>query len=465
MKLRNRIALATTLVVALVVIASSIAIYTAIRSELRGTVETQLRQIASTTQPYSARNPMFGDPGQGPRFGGARGFVQYLDATGAVRSTQINNPTDDDDQPLPVTKGARAIAKSGHGASLSDVTVDGTHLLVFTNAVDGGGALQVARPLDESDKVLHWTAIALIIISGIGIVLAGIIGRLVAGFALRPVARFTSQAEEIASGTDERRRLDEHGKDEIARLASSFNTTLDELERSMHSQRQLIADAGHELRTPIASVRANVQVLEEAHRLPPEELASLRHDIVTELDELTELLADVIELARGSDPQAPQDDVRIDALVEAAADRAERRGDSTVTFDLDVEPTVVRGDSARIGRAITNVIDNARKWSPEGGVIDVSVRAGHVRVRDRGPGIPEVDLPRVFDRFYRSDAARSMPGSGLGLAIVLQTVQSHGGTATVANDPEGGAVFELDFGSATVPQRDLGPSHEPAQLS
>ncbi|MCW2972433.1 MAG: sensor histidine kinase [Thermoleophilia bacterium] len=451
MNLRNRIALVTTLVVALVVLASSVAIYTAIRGELRGTVEAQLRQIASDAPRPTVSDAPFGDPGQGRQaYGGPRGFVQYLDEDGDVRLTRQQLAKADDDDALPVSKSARRIATSGEGATLSDVTVDGTHLLVFTNAVAGGGALQVARPLDESDKVLHWTLIALVIISVIGVVLAGIIGRLVAGLALRPVERFTTQAEEIASGTDERQRLDEHGDDEIGRLASTFNATLDALEQAMHAQRRLIADAGHELRTPIASVRANVQVLEEADRLPPEELAALRHDIVTELDELTELLADVIELARGSDPQAPQDDVRLDSLVQAAGERAERRGDSTVSFHYDVEPTVVRGDSARIGRAITNIVDNARKWSPEDGVIDVTVRSGRISVRDRGPGIPEADLPYVFDRFYRSDSARSMPGSGLGLAIVLQTVEAHRGTVTATNHPEGGALFELDFGPSTT---------------
>ncbi|MBC7462554.1 MAG: HAMP domain-containing histidine kinase [Thermoleophilia bacterium] len=452
MNLRSRITLATALVVAFVVLASSVAIYTAIRSELRGTVESQLRQIANDQGSEGRRTPMFGVPGAGRRdFGGARGFVQYLDDSGDLQRTEDSRARNDSDDALPVTRAAQRIARRGVGANLSDATVDGTHVLVFTNAITGGGALQVARPLDESDKVLHWTLIALAIISAIGVVLAGIIGRLVAGFALRPVEQFTSQAEAIASGVDERRRLDEHGSDEIARLATSFNATLDELERSMHAQRQLIADAGHELRTPIASVRANVQVLEEADRLPPEELASLRHDIVTELDELTELLADVIELARGSDPQAPQDDVRLDSLVAVAAQRAERRGDSTVSFHYDMEPTVVRGDSARIGRAITNIVDNARKWSPEHGVIDVTVRDGMIRVRDRGPGIPAADLPYVFDRFYRSDSACSMPGSGLGLAIVLQTVHAHHGTVTVTNDPAGGAVFELAFGPSHVP--------------
>ena len=450
MNLRTRITVATTLVVALVALASAVAIWSAVRQELRGTVESQLRQIARTEGGHGRRDherPMFGElESGGPGFGGARGFVQFVDASGTVLR---GGGGEDHDDALPVDADTRRIAERGSGTSLRDVTVEGTHLLVLASGISSGGALQVARPLDEADRVLRRTTTALAIISLIGVVLASFVGRLLAGVALRPVATFTGQAEAIASSADARRRLDAHGTDEVARLASSFNATLDALERSMHAQRQLIADAGHELRTPIASVRANVQVLEDADRLAPDDVAALRRDIVSELDELTELLADVIELARGSDPDAPQDDVRVDELARAAAERATRRGDSDVRFDLDLEPTVVRGDAARIGRAITNVIDNARKWSEPGGVVDVCVRDGVVRVRDHGPGIPEADLPFIYGRFYRADAARSMPGSGLGLAIVQQTVEAHGGSVVAANAPDGGAVFELTFGPAT----------------
>jgi len=236
------------------------------------------------------------------------------------------------------------------------------------------------------------------------------------------------------------------GRDELARLATSFNATLDALERSVQAQRQLVADASHELRTPIASLRANIQVLADAERLPAEDQESLRRDIISELDELTALVGDVVELARGSEAVAVDDEVRLDEIVAAAVERARRRGG--VRFELELEPTLVRGDPARIDRAVSNLLDNARKWSAAEGVVEVGLRDGEVSVRDHGPGFAEADLPKVFERFYRAEQARTMPGSGLGLAIVRQAAEAHGGRASAENAPGGGARLRVSFGPA-----------------
>jgi two-component system sensor histidine kinase MprB len=281
-----------------------------------------------------------------------------------------------------------------------------------------------------------------------GIALGVAMGGGVARAALAPIRRFTSGTESIARSRDVSRRMDVEGDDELARLARSFNATLDELEQSVEAQRHLVADAGHELRTPIASLRANIQMLEDIDRLPEAERVGLRNDIVLELDELTALVADVTELARGTKPsEADVDDVRLDMVVSQLVERAKRRPGNQVSFDLEVEPTLLRGQQERIARAVSNLIDNARKWSPPGGLIEIGLRGGELSVRDHGPGFEEADLPHVFDRFFRSARARSMPGSGLGLAIVRQSAEAGGGWAVAENAPGGGAVVRAKFGS------------------
>jgi two-component system sensor histidine kinase MprB len=209
-----------------------------------------------------------------------------------------------------------------------------------------------------------------------------------------------------------------------------------------------VADASHELRTPIASLRANIQTLEDADRLPPSEREALRCDIVEELDELTALVADIVELARGAKPGRAEDDVRLDQLVETAVERARGRAGDTVAFSVDAEPTLVRGDPQRIHRAIANLVDNALKWSPPGGEVELGLSAGELTVRDHGPGFSDGDLERVFERFYRAEEARGMPGSGLGLAIVRQAAEAHGGWVEAANAPGGGALLRVSFGPA-----------------
>jgi two-component system sensor histidine kinase MprB len=220
---------------------------------------------------------------------------------------------------------------------------------------------------------------------------------------------------------------------------------LDALDHSMQSQRNLVADASHELRTPIATIRANLQLMRDENLLSPEDRAALRADVIEELDELTALVGDVVELARGSKPSGEPGDVRLDSVVRDAIERARRRAPG-LTFQQVIEPTLVRGEADRISRAVTNLLDNASKWSHEGGVVEVTLHDGTVTVRDHGPGFNEEDLPFVFDRFHRAKDARSKPGSGLGLAIVRQAAEAHDGFAEAANAPDGGAVLRVGFG-------------------
>jgi two-component system sensor histidine kinase MprB len=287
----------------------------------------------------------------------------------------------------------------------------------------------------------------LILISAGGILLAAVLGLLVARTALAPIARFTRQTETIANNPEriEDERLDVHGGDELARLAQTFNRTLDALEASVQAQRNLVADASHELRTPIATIRANLQLMRDERLLTPEDREALRADVIEELDELTALVGDVVELARGAKPTGEHGDVRVDAIVAEAVERTRRRAPQ-LTVKASLEPTLVVGEADRIARAVANLLDNAAKWSPAGGTIEVALRDGILTVRDHGRGFQEQDLPFVFDRFHRASDARAKPGSGLGLAIVRQAAEAHGGFVEAANAPDGGALMRICFG-------------------
>jgi two-component system sensor histidine kinase MprB len=338
------------------------------------------------------------------------------------------------------------IAKRAHGSFFTTATVKGVHLEILTvgDPFDHW-AVQVALPLTSVDSVLNGLLLPYGLLIAGGVLLAGLLGLTISRAALAPIERFLRRTEDVTSELEHPRHLEETGASELRRLAASFNQALDALERSIEAQRNLVADASHELRTPIAALRSNIQIFLESGRLPPEERKALQQSILAELDELTQVVANVVELARGSGPSAHRERVELDSLVYDAVDRSQRRAPQ-IEFNVDVEPTLVDGVPDRIGRAITNVIDNARKWSPADGAIDVRLRAGVLSVRDHGPGFDERDLPHVFDRFYRAAHARRLPGSGLGLAIVRQTALAHGGNATALNAPDGGAVVQVSFG-------------------
>jgi two-component system, OmpR family, sensor histidine kinase MprB len=479
-----RIAAAASLAVALAVLAAAVAVYVAVRSDLRGQIDESLTQRAQQFVPgappgsLGGSSPAAAGPGGTPpggvqpggapgrpdedhdhegfpsavqpaRFGGASGYVQFLSPQGAVvvPGGQGSSPT------IVPSASDRAIAARGSGRALSDRTVNGTHLRVLTVGSGARGAVLIARPLAEVDRELSRVLLILGLVGLLGIAVAAGLGALVARTALAPVVAFTRRTESLSGTLDSSQRLDVKGRDELARLARSFNTTLDALERSVEAQRHLVADASHELRTPIASLRANIQVLGEAERLPAEEQESLRRDIIDELDELTSLVSDVVELARGSRGELPADEVRLDGIVTDAVERTTRRGD--VHFKLELEPTIVTGEADRINRAVSNLLENARKWSPPGGEVEVTLHEGVLAVRDHGPGFQEADLPRVFERFYRAEDARGMPGSGLGLAIVRQAVDAHHGYAKAENAAGGGARLEVSFGAPVGAPRAL----------
>jgi two-component system sensor histidine kinase MprB len=324
-----------------------------------------------------------------------------------------------------------------------DTTVLGKRIRVYTKNVPPNCALQVARPLSDVTLPLKRLAVVLSVVSLGGIALAAVLGWAIAGTALRPVRHLTEASEHVARTRDLSRRIEMHGRDELARLARSFNTMLEALDASLRSQRQLVADASHELRTPLTTAKTNVDVLRRTE-LPKDERDLILRDVSLQIDELAVLVTDIVDLARGVEPNLEIEDVRLDLLVEQTVARARRLSPGS-TFTVELEPCLVRGVPSRLERAVANLLDNACKWSPRDKPIEVKVSHGTVSVRDHGQGIDDDDLPLVFDRFYRASAARALPGTGLGLAIVRQVAESNGGHVSVERPSDGGALLRIEL--------------------
>lgn len=426
---------ATLTILAVVAVA-----YVAVRHELRGQLDSQLRHQASEifVRPEGT-DPINGlqNVGVHSQVGDVGGVLQVVNSEGQFTGTGPK---------LPISQRDENVATHG-GVVMRDATVDGVPFRMLTKqlppTIAAGVAVEIAVPLTQVDKQLDRLRIAFLLLAllGLGLVISG--SWFVVRRTMRPVASLTDAAEQIARTRDLTTRIEDYGSDELGRLASTFNIMLDALERSVGQQRQLILDASHELRTPLASLRTNVEVLHDVERLSVDQRRSLLDGIVTQLDELTGLVADVVELARGDAPESAQEDVALEDLLSQAVERA-RRHWPNVIFMLDIEPVTVRGVPSRLDRAIANLLDNAGKFSPAGAVVDTSLNAaGLLTVADRGPGVPEAAVEFVFDRFYRADEARSMPGSGLGLAIVKQVVDGHHGTVTLSNRTGGGTIVQV----------------------
>jgi two-component system, OmpR family, sensor histidine kinase MprB len=432
---RARLAIAAAAAVALAVVLASVTVYVVVRNQLRGTLDSALRDRAAQVQHEPLRAFQAGDQAflePGPQLGGAPGYFQVVNANGDT----IRLPNESVE--LPVTDAVREVASGGRSGYLSDADVAGVHMRLITVPYAHGFAIQIARPLTEVDHSLNRIRTYLLIIAAIGIALAAALGLVVARTALAPVRRLTGATERVTETGDLSERIDASGTDELSRLAGSFNTMLAALEESTRAQQQLVGDASHELRTPLTSLRTNVEVLAGGREFPEEERQRLLDDVLEQLNEMTTLVAELSELARGELEPGEADDVRLDLLAADAAERT-RRNRPNVQVLADLEESVVHGVPASIERAVANLLDNAAKWSPPDGKVELSVKDGEVVVRDHGPGIDEADLPYVFDRFYRASSARGMPGSGLGLAIVRQVAESHGGQV-VAERAEGGGT-------------------------
>jgi two-component system sensor histidine kinase MprB len=453
MSYHRRLVLLAAFAVALAVALASVVTYVSVRAQLRDSVEDGLRSLAARV----ATEPLPTTGGQPRRLnldeqqrrrsfllllpssplGEQAGYAQVVSSAGRI--------TPPEGQRALLAAGPRvmAVAQGRADPFFYDSELSGTNVRVYVARFADGQALQAARSLEETNSTLRRLLAVLAGVSLVGIGLAALLGGLVGRSALRPVRRLMRGTRYVAATQDLSRRIEAVGDDELAGLARSFNDMLEALAESRRAQRQLIADASHELRTPLTTVQANVELLARTGELSPEERLQLREDLLSQLRELTALVGDLVELAREQPPESDLEELELDALVTSCVERVRSRG-NRVRFTSRLEPCLVRGDRLRIERAVTNLLDNARKWSPGGGTVAVTLADGDLVVRDEGPGIDAGDLPYVFDRFYRSADARRLPGSGLGLAIVRQVAEMHGGAAWAA-PPDNGRGAELHF--------------------
>ncbi len=433
MNLRGRMTLAVAVAVAISVALAALAAYVLTRRELLGQVDGSLRQSEYAIARLPPADLLFFHLPLGSS------YYQVVYSSG-----QHQLPTGFV-VPLPVTRETMEVAAGKRHAFYSSRTVHGVPVRMLTFQYDDGAAVQVIADVTDINHALARLRWLLAVVGAGGVALALAIGLGLTRTALAPVRRLTRATEHVAETQDLTSRIEGGGSDELGRLASSFNTMLEALERSVLSQRQLVADASHELRTPLTSLRTNIEVLARADGMAPAEREALLADVVEQLTEISTLVAELVELARGERHVTEPEEIRLDLLVEDAVERA-RRNTPAVRFEADLAPSTVEGVRSTLERAIGNLLDNAAKWSPPDGRVEVAVRDGEVLVRDHGPGIDEGDLPHIFDRFYRSPAARGRPGSGLGLAIVRQVATAHGGTVEAERPPDGGTLMRLRLG-------------------
>jgi two-component system, OmpR family, sensor histidine kinase MprB len=444
MSFRTRLTLVAAAAVAFAVVVASLVVFLVVRNQLRGQVDTALRsravEIVQSPGPSGLHIDHGVLEGVPPASFGGGDFVQLVDSDGHATRTAFESGS------LPTSKTALDIARNKGKARFDDATIAGHDYRVYTIPVqdqDGNTyALQVARSLGEVNHTLHRITIFLILIAAGGVAIAGGLGLAVSQAALTPVRRLTGATEKVTETGDLSERIEARGEDELSRLAASFNTMLAALEESARSQRQLVSDASHELRTPLTSLRTNIEVLARDRKMPDEEREKLLNDVVSQLSEMTALVTELVELARGETHPEGSEDIRLDLLVGEVVERAQRDFPQ-VEFVTDLQASALHGVPSTIARAVSNLLDNAAKWSPPGAKVEVAVREGQVIVRDHGPGIDADDLPYVFDRFYRAPAARKLPGSGLGLAIVKQVAEAHGGGVGAERAEGGGTLMRL----------------------
>ncbi len=441
--LASRVVLLTTMAVAMAVALVALGAFLTVRMSMQSSLDHSLLDRAhqatrSATLPEltQAHIPTW-------QVGAADVRIFYLDSHG--------NHTTDPGPKVAVGKPEIAVASGKSKQSVRTISSGSIDYRVVAVPAGGNIALVLAQNMAPQERVLAKMGAVMLLFG-----LAGVIGAAAAGWAvarngLRPVRRLTDNVEVIAR-TEELTPLPVEGDDEIARLASAFNAMLTALAGSRERQRQLVADAGHELRTPITSLRTNLDLLlqaDESGGLDPAARAELLDDVGAQIEEMSTLVGDLVELARDEPLTPVVEQVELAEVVERAVARARRRG-TGLTFEVETEPWWVTGEASSLERAVTNLLDNAVKWSPPDGTVRVRLNHGTLTVDDEGPGIAEADRGRVFERFYRAEESRTMPGSGLGLAIVRQVTERHSGTVRVDDTTQGGTRMVMQLPGAAL---------------
>jgi two-component system sensor histidine kinase MprB len=450
MSLRTRLVFGAAAAVAVAIILASALVYFLVQSELRGQIDQNLRANA-------ARIPVHGiaahyAPHVYELFSGGPPFVGYYQLVNAAGDVYIPGDYITRHPLLPASSQAEAVAAGRTRAFYADLELSGQDTRVLTFPTDSSAtaglpanerfAVQVVESLSGVDHELAKIRLWLFLVALGGVAIASGAGFLVARSTLRPVRDLSEAAERVRATRDLSQRISVEGSDELSQLAVTFNEMLAALDDAAKRQQRLVQDASHELRTPLTSLRTNIEVLAEGGTLPAGEREQLLHDVVGQLGEMTALVSELTELARGEEHGSALEDVRLDLVAEDAIRRT-TRNHPDVSIEADLVPSRVVGSPASLERAIGNLLDNAAKWSPAGSPVEVGVHGAVLTVRDHGPGIAEADVPHIFERFYRADSARSMPGSGLGLAIVRQVAEAHGGTITLEQAAGGGTLMCL----------------------
>ena len=447
MSLRTRLVLVVTAAVAAAVVLASVIVFFIIRNELYSQVDNSLKSqaggiadipdiefhypIGPNAYALRVRLPLFNS-----------NPFQLVDSNGATYQPLVGFPGRVAAL-LPGVKNAQQVAAGNRNNFYFDSHYEGEHVRIYISSLPPYGA-EVVASLTSVDHELARIKLWLLVVGFGGIGIASIAGFLVARAALAPVRDLSDTAERVRETRDLTQRINVSGSnDELSRLASTFNGMLESLDEAAGRQRRLVQDASHELRTPLTSLRTNIELLaSRGDELPPNEKQQLLHDVVDQLGEMTLLIGELTELARGEDQDPAHEELRLD-LVAQEAIRRTTRNHPDVPIVATLDETTIVGVPANLERAIGNLLDNAAKWSPSGKPIDVRLANGELTVRDRGPGIADSDLPHIFERFYRATSARGMTGSGLGLAIVRQVAEAHGGTVTAEPAPDGGTLMRL----------------------
>jgi two-component system sensor histidine kinase MprB len=457
MSMAARISLLAACAVGLSVSMASLAAYVTLRAQLHDRLDESLLQRASAASQTDIVTQATLQDVPPSVLGAADLHIYLIFADG-----NVDSPDKTSDWIRPVTQEELEVARGQRSHTMRTVSADGEQARAVTVNAGDDTALMFVQSTEPIERTLDRLGFVLFLVGIGGIVSAAIIGLAVARSALIPVRRLSAAAEHIAR-TDELKPIAVTGDDELASLATSFNDMVESLAASRERQRRLIADAGHELRTPLTSLRTNLELLAQADRrggLTPEQRQEIFADATAQVEELSRLVGDLVELARDEPVERAPEPVDFSDIVSRAVDRVRRRG-LGLTFDVDLDPWWVMGEAQILERAVTNLLDNAAKWSPPHGTVGVDLHDGMLRVSDEGSGINEPDLPMIFERFYRAPDARTMPGSGLGLSIVKQAVERHGGWVMVSNRQPRGAEFTMALPGKVEP--DERPADRPAE--
>jgi two-component system sensor histidine kinase MprB len=444
--LASRVILMTTMAVCFAVALVALGAYVTVKMSLENSLDNSLLDRAHQT---AASDPLDAVQSQQiPSYAAGVADVRLFVLTddGRAITTSKSSAT------IPLGAPELAVARGTRASSVRTVAQDGSdYRVVAVPFAEGHYAVVLVQNMATQEQVLKRLGAVMLLFG-----LAGVIGAAAAGWAvarngLRPVRRLTRNVERIAR-TEDLQPLPIEGDDEIARLASAFNGMLVAVAASRDRQRRLVADAGHELRTPLTSLRTNLDLLLQADAsggLDATARAELLEDVRAQIEEMSTLVGDLVELARDEPLRPVVEQIDLAEVVDRAVARAKRRG-TGLTFQVDTEPWWVTGESASLERAVTNLLDNAVKWSPPEGTVRIRLNHGTLTVDDEGPGIAPGDRDQVFERFYRSEESRSMPGSGLGLSIVRQVIERHSGNVRVDQTERGGTRMVMQLPGAPL---------------